>query len=456
MPGSFYGINLAARSLRAFQHGLDVTGHNIANANTAGYTRQALDLNSLSGSRVYGVHPFSVGGGVDIGSVNRVRDQFLDARRQSAESQLTKSDTLQTTVGAIQGVLNEPGASGVSAALGKFFDAWSGLAGNASDSGTRIQVQQAGQTLVSRIKDAFVQIEQQASNNTGNVNLTLDRVDELAGQISTINVSIQEAFANGAMPNDLLDQRQQMINELDQLADVHTDDTANGGILISIGGFSLVDGAGSHAVPRGFDPVTSRLIDSNGHTFQISGGSLSAFMTSEARIKDAMTQLNTLANTLRTEVNTIHATGTNLLGGSGINFFNTGTGAGDLALDDKILADPKAISAGATGKPGDGGLALSLSALRDTKVVALGDRSFTTFYSEFASSVSREVGFYKNLVDTQTAVVQQIDKQIESISGVSVDDEMADMLKLQRSYQAAAKTLSIFDQITEDLINLVR
>jgi flagellar hook-associated protein 1 FlgK len=169
--------------------------------------------------------------------------------------------------------------------------------------------------------------------------------------------------------------------------------------------------------------------------------------------------LDSIANELLTQINSVHATGTNPLGNTGVNFFNDSnpqSGAIDLDLDAAIAADPDAIVSSVTGTPGDGGLALSLSRLRDQTIGALGGKTFGRYFQAMVSDVGTRVAYWESELQTQSAVSDQIDAQVQAVSGVSLDDEMANMLRFQRSYQAAAKALTIFDQIAEDLINMVR
>ena len=116
----------------------------------------------------------------------------------------------------------------------------------------------------------------------------------------------------------------------------------------------------------------------------------------------------------------------------------------------------EAIAAGTTGNAGDGGLALTLAGLRDTAMIALGDQSFHAYYSGNIGRLGTNVSFYESAESTEAAVAAQIANQMASVSGVSLDDEMEDMIRFQRSYQAAARALMVFDQVTEDLINMLR
>ena len=459
MSSPFYGIDLASKALRAFQRGLDVTGHNIANVNTRGYSRQLIDYSVGQATSGYGVHKFSLGEGVQIAGINRARDSFLDARLRTSESDLSRSDSMLASLRNIESVMNEPGTSGISSALNKFFDSWSGLASNPGDAAQRQQVQAAGQTLTSRIRNLYRDLEAQNTQATDTNTATFDQIDHLAAEISHLNSQIQEQSAAGNVPNDLLDSRDTAIADLNKIVAVQVTPTANNSVLVAISGYTLVDLSGTHAVIRNYDASTQSLVDPAGCTFALTGGSLTGQIAAIGKLKGVQSQLDGLANNLRTEVNVMHRTGLNNLGNTGVDFFNDAvpqTGARDFDLSVAVNADFNAIAAGITPNDGDGGLALSMSGLRDRKIASLGNQTFRTFYSQVVSGVGRDVAFFKGSAETQSAIVDQTNAQVQSVSGVSIDDEMANMLKFQRSYQAAAKALSVFDQMTEDLIGMLK
>lgn len=460
MPGSFFGFDLAARALRGFQRGLDVTGHNIANVNTRGYSRQTVDFTQTEPLTFYANGLQSLGTGVTIGSVNRIRDQFLESRMQDAQAELGKFGQLAASLKEIQGIYNEPGSSGISSALDKFFDSWSALASNPAEAANRLQVRLAGENLAGRIRGAYADLGNSQSNLTIEIGQTTSRISELGQTIDRLNKQIRALGVGGATPNDLLDQRNLALEELSSLVNVTTSAGKDGTISVYISQFTLVDGAGSNELPRTFDAATGMITDGS-RGYQIRSGRLAGLFQSLNQANASMAQLDTLANTLRTQVNGLHTTGINPKGTTGIRFFNDAaappqTGAIDFGLSAEVLADVDNISAGTSGKAGDGGLALSLSNLRSQSIAALGNKTFSLFHSSHVATIGSDLAYYGNTVTTQEAIVEQIDAQRQSISGVSLDDEMTNMLRFQRSYQAAAKVLTIFDQVTEDLLGMVR
>jgi len=460
MPSVFHGINLASSALRAFQRGLDVTGHNIANVNTPGYSRQTLDLAQAYPIEFWSNGIRSIGQGVTMSSINRIRDLFLESRRQGTAADASQYETLATSVKDILGAMQEPGKDGISASLGKFFDAWSALSSNPNEAANRLQVQTAGKNLAGKIRDSWANLDAQATEANKVITETITQVNEIAASISQLNEQIRVQTSTGGQPSDLLDQRDALVRQLSTLVNVQTRLNTDGTMSVNVSEQAVVDQAGFLPLSTTIDPVAGKI---TGGQVDVSlrSGRLAGLIQSVKNVTAAKTQLDTLANNLRTQVNTIHTSGTNPNGTTNIRFFNDAvpqTGAIDFDLDNAVATDYKNIVAGASNPhvAGDASLALSLSQLRDASVVGLGNRSFSQFQSDNINALGSSQSYFENALSTQQAMLDQTDAQQEAISGVNLDEEMANMLRYQRSYQAAAKALTIFDQVTEDLIGMLR
>lgn len=458
MPSAFHGIDIAARALRSFQRGLDVTGHNIANVNTPGYSRQTVDFKPTDPLTFYLGASHSLGTGVTIGSVNRIRDLFLETRRTTVMGDYGRADTLSRQLTRVEGVFTDLQGAGISQAMSAFFNAWSGLASNPSDSAMRFQVQIAGQSLAQKIRSTYLALQAQKQEIGGEIRQTFDTIDQLSKEISRLNAEIRAQSALGAVPNDLMDQRDLAVQKLSEQIGIVTYRFDDGTVQVYSGQFTLVDSLEAHPIPRVYDPTENRLSD--GTLFvDVRGGALRGLFDAHNRLSAYQDQLDTLADTLRAEVNAIHVNGLTAQNPpqTGILFFNdTPNGAIDFDLSAEVSASSDAIAAGSTSKAGDGGIALELSRLRDAALAALGGRTFSAYYSDLAAQIGRDAQHASNDKGSLGAVLDQIDVQRQSIHGVSLDDEMANMLRFQRSYQAAARMLSVFNEVTEDLIGMFR
>lgn len=458
MPGAFHGINIASRALSSFQRALDVSGNNIANVNTKGYSRQTVDFAETDPLRFWSNGPQFLGSGVMIASLNRVRDMLLDEQMLGAQSDLGRHATFAAELRQLGEVYGEPSADGIADALNQFIDAWSGLASNPGDAALRTKVQHAGATLAQRVRNAYRQFVANDAQLDLGIRATIARVNEIGAQLAKLNGEIRAATAANGQPNQLLDQRDSLLEELSQLVDIQTVRASDGTVSVHINQFTLVMDTAAKTLPDTYDPVTQTLTDAQG-TYLIRSGKLAGQFQSMVRTRTEMANLDLLANTLRTQVNSLHRTGVNRLGQTNVDFFNDATpqtGAVDFDLSSAVKANADAIATGTSGEPGDTGLALSLSMLRSQALTALGSRTFGEYFIGVATKLAQDGTRVSGEQSTSEALVAQVENRRQSISGVSLDDEMASMLRFQRSYQAAARLLSVLDQVTEDLLGMVR
>jgi flagellar hook-associated protein 1 FlgK len=458
MPGPFQGINTMSSALRAFQRALDVTGHNISNVNTTGYSRQSVQFNQADPSHITGINNYFVGNGVSAASISRIQDQFLFMRQVDASSERGRLGSLSDGLNGVQSVMNEPGGASIGDALDRLYNAWSALGSNPNDTVLRQQVQQAGATLSSRVRGMYSNLQSQSAQVDAQIGGSIQQAQNLLQTIANMNQQIRSEQASGGDANDILDARDEAIQALSQIMPVTVQAQQDGTVMLFSGQMTLVDSEGAATIPTTYDAVAGTL--TNGSvTYPVRSGSLAGLFQTSQNIKTYQGKLDTLANSMRTQFNSIHATGTTALGATGQNFFNDNipqSGAIDFDLDVAIKADVRNIATGVSGNPGDGGLALSMSALRDVQIAGLGGKTMGSYFSDLVSGVGQDAATAESYAATSEAIMTQIGQQIQSVSGVSIDDEMANMLRFQRSYQAAAKALSVFDQTTEDLLSMIR
>jgi len=457
MSSPFLGISIANTALQAFQQALDITGNNIANVDTPGYSRETITFMGTNPTTFYSDgHTLMIGTGVNVSAVNRIRDMYLQGILSTAQSEQSRLDTLTSNMTSVQTVLPAPGGNDVSTALSTFFNAWSSLASNPNQAAALEQVQAAGQALANQISGTYNALANINSQATANVTSTFNQIDELTSQIANLNKEIVANSVGGTQPNNLLDQRDQDIQALSGLVNISTQTYDNGTVAVYMGQDTLVDSNGSHAIPRTYD-TTAQTVTDGTFTYNITGGQLAGDFQTINTVGAYETQLDNLANSLQTQVNTLSESGVTNQNPAqtGVAFFNGAAGAANFDLSAAVKADPNAIASGTSGNSGDGGLALSISELSTTSIAALGNVTFGEYYDNLASKVGTDASNFQTQGDSQSAVVKQINNQIQSNSGVSLDDEMSSMLRYQRSYEAAAKALSIFDTVTSDLISMM-
>jgi len=457
MPGAFDGINMATTALWASQQELDVTGDNVANVNTPGYSEQAVTVSEAPTSTYYsdGAQQ-QQGSGVTVDSVNRVRSALLDAQMNSAQSTLGTYTSLSGNLQQVASVLNDTNGTGIGNDIDQFFNAWSALGSNPNSAGATTAVQQAGLNLTQDVQSAASQLNQLSGQANGQVQSTISQVNTLAKQIAGLNSQIVQAQATGESPNSLLDQRTQALSDLANLVNIQTNTNSDGSVSVNVSQFDLVDQGGAKGFPTTYNAANGT-VGSAGATISVTGGQLSGLFQSINAIQGDQTQLDTIANTLTTQVNGLSTTGKTSTGTTGVNFFDpSSTGAATFQLSSTVAANASSIAAGTSGNSGDGSLALKISNLQSsTTLPGLGGQTISGYYQGLIGQVGSSASTYQNSLSTQQAVITQITGQISTTSGVDLDTQMADMLKYQQSYSVAARALSIFQQTTEDLLTAI-
>jgi len=267
---------------------------------------------------------------------------------------------------------------------------------------------------------------------------TLNEVNNLGTQIAQLNLTISKITATGNSPNDLLDQRDLLVDQLSALGNVAVTNGANGSVDISFGGASLVT-AGTSA--------TLAESDLTG----LSSGKLQGLITlRDTTIPGYQAGLTTIASTLITKTNAQSAAGFDLNGNAGGAFF-TGTDATDIAVNPAVVSNPSLIAASATGAVGDAGNALAMADMQTTPTI--GASTIDAAYTQLVTQVGADVQQSTNSVDTTTALVNALQNQRQSVSGVNLDEEMTNLITFQRGYQASARALSAMDDMLDQLIN---
>jgi flagellar hook-associated protein 1 FlgK len=258
-----------------------------------------------------------------------------------------------------------------------------------------------------------------------------------------------------------MDQRDQAVAELSKLVNIDTNLGSDNSLSVFVGSLPLVDQVGSRPFPTTFDTATSTVNDGGSINWPISGGYLKGQFDGLGDIATYMTQLDNLANTLRSQVNSLHTSGVTNSGAVGGFFFSDNVttpilGAANLFVDSNLDANPALLVTGTTSAVGDGTIATAMSKLRDQSVAGLGGQTTRSYFSTLISTVGRDIATAQNDRDTAYALGEQVESQIQDVSGVNLDDELANLQQFQRSYQASAKVLSMMDEMLGDLINMVK
>ncbi|WP_312470786.1 flagellar hook-associated protein FlgK [Neobacillus sp.] len=470
MTSTFHGIELGKRGLSAQQTALSVTGHNLSNANTIGYTRQRAEMQatpSISVNRV------QLGTGVEVTSLVRLREAYLDAQLRGEYKDLGYWEAKSDTLTRIEELLNEPTKDGLANALDEFWKGWQELAKNPDSEAARGVVRQKGVAVAETFKHISDSLDQMQDDLKNVITTKTSEVNSIASQIGSLNEQISRLVANNYQPNDLYDQRDVLIDQLSKLVNVKVTPNAkgNGMVDISAGDGILVSGKTANTLGIDFDPTTGLVdpdkITINGSKITLESGELLGHIESfgilgggtKSTIPTMRDKINELAMTFAKAVNDVHHNGQYLINNNGkletkpatdVDFFK-GTSAKDLVVNPDIMNNLYLIAAAKEETSGSGesstGNGKNAQDMADIKS-KIGD-----IYRNIIGQLGIDSQEAQRMQSNTEVIVNQVENRRQSISGVSLDEEMANMIKFQQAYNAAARMVTTMDQCLDKLIN---
>lgn len=458
MADLFTSLTLAARSLEAQRVGLQVTGQNIANVNTPGYTRRVVDF-----AAVPPTSRDSAGGGVTATDIRSQRDALLERRVEQETTAAEREASLADALGVAELALGAPGAS-IDERLSEFFDSFARLADSPTSTVARQEVALQGANLASAIRGTADRLAAARQEANARVGATVEEINALASRISALNESIA-AEGVGSAGLHLADEQGELVRQLAGLTDIRVLARPGGGVDIDIaGGHPLVVGNTAYSLegtPSGPDGILQITVDGADITQEISSGELGGLLIArDSRIPEYIARLDEQAFELAETINTIHADGFDLDGNTGQDFFAftsaiTGPAgaASALVLDAAIAADPRRIAAADTAVPGGNAVARELADARDLRVLDGGTATLNEAWGALVFRVGRDVQAARQESATLGDVVRQVETLRDQVSGVSLDEEAVQLLKFQRAFEANARFFSVIDQTLDTLFN---
>ncbi len=448
-------LSIARSALFTHQRAMDVTSHNIANVNTPGYSRQRLVLTPATPL----VEPlYTIGRGVDAVSLQRSRDTFYDSAYRRDNGMLGLASGLRDYLSQIETSLNEPSDSGISASLDTLFRSFSDLSGDPANHTNRELVVSAAQRLVNQMHALDAQLGRIQQESLDHLNVQTSDINSLTARIADLNNKIMASGGPQHSVPDLMDQRDALIDELSQKIGVRVLDRGDGTVGVIAGDTLLVDGA-QHTdvavttVGSGWGIATV----GGGAPIDPGSGTVKALLdVTQTHLPSVKSRLDALANGLVTEFNAIHSAGYTLGGSTGVNFFaSTGTTAGSIQLSAQLLLSSDNIAASANNAAGNGQVAGQLAGLASTGVASLGGRTFREHYVVLAADVGLQVRNAEADITAEQTLVDRADQSRQSVSGVSVDEEMISLISQQQAYQAAARLVNVADSMMQDILGML-
>jgi len=455
MSGLSLILEIGRRALQAQQVGIAVTSHNIANATTPGYSRQG----AMFAASTPLVTPSGLlGTGVDVAGISRMRDAFIDQQSRDVNQSMSDASMQNQILTQVQATFNEPSDTALSGVLTKFFNSWQSLAVNPEDNSSRNAVLQSAGQLAQSFHTINGQLTQLRASLQDDVNAKITKINTLTSQLSALDLQITNAAALGNTDSDAMDQRDEKLQELSGLINIQVSYDTRGSMTVSAGGSVIASGAGSVALQSGVQG--NQIVvqaGAGGPNISVSGGELGGVLTMyNATIPDALGQLDQVAGALIARVNQIHQAGFGLgtpppTG----NAFFSGTGAADIAVDPNIAANAGLIAASGDGTPGDNTTALAIAGVQTEKLMNGNSASIGQFYNNMVSALGSSVDSTDNQAKQQQAVLTGLQNQQSSVAGVSLDEEMTNLITYQNGYSAAAKVIAAVDSMFQTILTMV-
>jgi flagellar hook-associated protein 1 len=429
MISTFTGLQTALSGLEASQAAIDTTGENISNANTPGYTRQVVQTSENASLIIPALSEqgggTDLGTGVSISSISRLRDQFLDIQYRAQNTLTSNANTNSSELQQVQTALNEPSSSGLQSIMSQFWSSWSSLASNPSSSAAQQAVIDTGQTLAqtfNALSQQMSTVQTQAGQQYATLTGSNGQVAQDAGQIATLNAQIVQATQAGQSPNALLDQRDNLLDDLSSLAQTSVTNQSDGSVTVSFGGA---------ATPL----VTGSTVTWPQTLTSSAGGRLGALLTlssSTGPIGQFQSALDNVAGQVISSVNALQPSSP----------FFSGTSASTIA----VAATPSSIQTSSSSTSG-ADLAQGIANLSG----GAADQSYAAFVAQVGDGVQAA----ENTQSTSQAVLTAVSNQRQSVSGVSLDEEMTNLIQFQQAYQASARVMNAINSSLSTLMSAV-
>jgi flagellar hook-associated protein 1 FlgK len=469
-------FQIGATALSAQKTALSITGENIANASTTGYSKQTVNMEAGSTILENGI---PVGSGVQVESISRVYDAFLQQQLASANSSYGGYNSQQTQLQSVQQLFNGSSTSGLGTDLNSFFNAWQDLADNPTGQAERQAVLTSAQTVVSdfhQLNSGLTQVQSGANQSLQGI--TSDINGQLQ-QIATLNAQISQTGSQNGADNTLLDSRDKLLQNLAGEVAITSRVNSDGTVTVTLPqGATLVDGnsaatfslkadsanSGFYDVmltpPNASAPqnVTSILEGSGGNQGEL-GATLAV---RDTFVEPFLNGLDELASNLATQVNSLQSTGYDLNGGTGTNFFTPPSGSAtdtpgySSQISLNITSGDQIAAAAKNDGTGDNVNALKIADLANASIpMSGGDSTLDGFYNSLVAQSGSAVQSAQTGATQSQSSITQLQQMIASVSGVSLDEELTNLTNYQQAYQAAAKLITVGTEMMQSVLGLI-
>jgi flagellar hook-associated protein 1 FlgK len=480
MRSTFGGLFIGVSGTWAQQRALDVTGHNISNVNTPGYSRQGITHASSAPTR-YGIsgngNRMTVGTGVDVQDIRQYRDYFLDQKFKRETTELGYWDARRGSIEELETIFNDNSEDGLQNVMDNLWNSWSQLSKPGGGLTARALVKENAIAFVETVKNIDSMLTNFRKNRNNEIKENVDRLNKITSSIAEFNYDIKRMEASGVVANDARDQRDALVNELAKMAKIQVIEGNDYNILIE--GLQVVSGDSSTslvAVPdASADGYYSIKWGKTMEKINLSGGSIKALIdTRDELVEGFRNRLNEFVMGVAEEINALHSTGYGNADNNSRNMFVNSKDNTIIGLDitnigfNPELEEVNHIAAAKTPYPGnyeDNQNALKISEWRlkdvfsQTAHVGVGGPDAKLNFDEFYRSIITDIGLEgnkaANAADAQGLLVEQIEYKRQALMAVSLDEEMSNLIKYEHSYNAAARIVNAMDEMIDIVVNKV-
>ena len=466
MSGIFNILNTANTGLRASQTALQTVGHNIANANTEGYSRQRVELKAEKAYSLGGIG--QLGQGVTMEAITRTVDDYVTKQIRGENGTFNKFNAKSEILSQMEIIFNEPSDTSLNFNLGEMFDAWTELSKNPEMLTSKSIVVEKSKVVATTLNHMATQLEGLENNTIELIEMDAKNFNSIVQSLDSLNKQIFNTSIKGLIPNDLLDQRDLLLKGLSGIAGFEADFSDKyGRVKIIVDGQEVLDTEGVQYtiyvkdIIDG-DPTSGKTGDiqlkSTKTTDSIDhiplSGRIAGYKDALSEIEDQIVALNDFAKILANTINSVHSTGD-----SGQDVFTWEDGnvsAAGIQVNKELDIDNNKVNAGTGDNPaeGDGSLALKIAGLRNEKAVFLnGDNTIEGAYNMMVTNIGISKQQSDNMVANQEVLLNQLVMRRESTAGVNIDEEVTDLIKFQKSYEANARVIQVLAEMLDVLIN---
>lgn len=459
MPTISSGITIALQAVLAHSQALEIIEHNVANASTPGYRRQSALLATAVPSPIiaseHGIGAGQRGGGVTIEKIQRFNLEFFDARYRSVSSEAGNWSAQREVLSQLEPLLAETSDDGLLPKLDQFWAGWQKLATDPTNTSLRAVLLDDAGSLANALNRRSTQITQLRADQNLVVASQVNNVNALADQVAQLNTEISRVLSVGEQPNDLMDKRDLALDQLSELTGSVSFNQKNGEMMVSVGGHVLVMGHETFKLHTQPNAIDSSVVDvywsDNQKLIPPSGKLKGTLEVRDTVLTGQLSGLNMLANGIITQVNALHRTGFGLNNATNMDFF-AGSDASDIAVNPLLDNASVATSSGAN-QAGNSDIANQIAGLKTFKGMQAGTATLNEFYNAQITDLAVTTQRAANNSYQHGLVSKALGDQRESVVGVSLDEEAADMAKAQKAYQAAARVLTAYDDLLDLVIN---